>query len=194
MKTNVVPFAWQDKRVLRLIRENCAEYHSALSVYVALTVVASDKESAEFQTTHQWIAMQSGLSVSTVKSRLKDLSQIGAVVVKPSTGLRQPSSYQLPPLANGCLTFGNGCRAIGNGEAPPLATSEEKKKRRTEHQKPRNVPERIAAENRLKILKSRFDELAADTSEQWQRDAYPEMVTEKQNLRAEITALENTLL
>lgn len=194
MKTNSVPFCWQDKRVLRLIRESCADYGSSLAVYAALSVVASDKESAEFKTTHNWLAMQSGFSISTVKSRLNDLSQIGAVVITPSLGLRQPSSYRLPPLASGCLSFANGCRAIGNGEASPLATSEEKKKRTREHQKPRTVPERIAAENQLRILKGRLEDIAANTSEQWQRDANPKLVTEKQTLRDEITALENSLL
>jgi hypothetical protein len=60
--------------------------------------------------------------------------------------------------------------------------------------KPQSVPERIAARDQLKILRGRLEDLAADTSEQWQRDANPALVTEKQTLHAEITALENSLL
>lgn len=49
------PFAWQDKRVLRKIRDSFDSANtiaSALGTYAALTVVASDKQAEQFQTTH----------------------------------------------------------------------------------------------------------------------------------------------
>jgi hypothetical protein len=63
-----------------------------------------------------------------------------------------------------------------------------------EIRKPSSTAERIASENKVKILKGRLAELAAATAEQWQRDAQPGLVTEKNQLRDEITALENSLL
>jgi hypothetical protein len=123
-----VPFAWQDKRVLRHIREQCEDPASALAVYHALTVVASDKQAESFQTTHAWLAALAGFSERTVRARVHDLERIGAVAVE-TPPLRAPSTYRLLPFGNGCPTSGNGCRAFGNREAPPLPPSEEKKKR-----------------------------------------------------------------
>jgi hypothetical protein len=39
-----VPFAWQDKRTLRRIREQSEHPGSATLIYLALTVVASDNQ------------------------------------------------------------------------------------------------------------------------------------------------------
>jgi hypothetical protein len=87
-------FCWQDKATLRRIRESCENYHSALGVYMALTVVASDKEADTFETTHEWLGQLSGYDRRTVIRRLRDLQQIG--VVKVSTPrLKAPSTYQL---------------------------------------------------------------------------------------------------
>jgi len=122
-----VPFAWQDKRVLRRIREQCEDPASALAVYHALTVVASDKQAESFQTTHAWLAALAGFSERTVRARVHDLERIGAVAVE-TPPLRAPSTYRLLPFGNGCPTSGNGCRAFGNREAPALPPSEEKKK------------------------------------------------------------------
>jgi hypothetical protein len=123
------PFAWQDKRVLRRIREQCEDPASALGTYFALSVAASDSSTEVFQTTHSWLAALSGLSEKTVRNRLADLSRIGAVVIT-TPKLRAPCTYRLLPFGNSYRTSGNGCRTFGNREAPPLPTSEEKKKRR----------------------------------------------------------------
>ena len=133
------PFSWQDKRVIRKIRESFddqAIVASALSTYFALSVVASDKGADEFQTTHPWVASMAGLSSRTVGQRLSDLKEIGVIDVT-TPALKAPCTYRLLPFSNGCATFGNGCRALSNGcrtfgnlEAPPLPTSEEHKEKK----------------------------------------------------------------
>ncbi len=60
--------------------------------------------------------------------------------------------------------------------------------------KSRGTAERIAAENRLKILKERLGRLRDDTSEQWQRDEHPELLAEKREVVGQIKALEDSLL
>ena len=89
-----IAFAWQDKISLRRIREQIPDYGSALAVYVALTVVASDKESDEFQTTQEWVAQLSGFDARTVRRRLPDLERIGVVKIT-TPPLRVPSTYRL---------------------------------------------------------------------------------------------------
>jgi hypothetical protein len=120
------PFAWQDKRVLRKIRDSFDSANtiaSAIGTYNALTVVASDKESNEFQTTHAWLSGLSGFSERTVRERVADLARLGVVAVT-TPALRAPSTYRLLPFGNGCPTSGNGCRAFGKREASPLPSSE----------------------------------------------------------------------
>jgi hypothetical protein len=43
------PNAWQDKNVLRTIRENCKSLSSALSLYLTLTELASNSENDEIE-------------------------------------------------------------------------------------------------------------------------------------------------
>lgn len=115
---------------MRRIREQCEDPASAIGVYVALTVVASDAESEEFTTTHQWLAALSGFSPRTIRNRLPDLARLGVVAIN-TPPLRAPSTYRLLPFdkssptsGNGCRSLGNGCLALGNGEAIPLPTSD----------------------------------------------------------------------
>jgi len=108
------PFAWQDKRVLRQIRERIEDYGTALAVYAALSIVASDNQTERFPTTHQWLSQLSGFSVATVKRRLEDLQRIGAVhIVTPK--FKAPAKYTLlafvhgepTPLAHGAIAHEN---------------------------------------------------------------------------------------
>ena len=191
-KTRCDPFAWQDKRMLRRIREQCEDPASAFGVYVALTIVASDQEREEFQTTHKWLASLCGFSERTVRARLPDLERIQAVQVIASE-IKGPSTYRLLPSGNDCRTSGNGCRRFGNGGASPLPPSEVIEVKKS-LERPRTTAERIGIENKVKILKERLADLEGETSEQWQRDAQPGLVMEKQKVRAEIKALENSLL
>jgi hypothetical protein len=129
--TKQAPFAWADKRVLRKIREGVEDYGSALAVYHALTVVASDNQSEEFQTTQAWLGTLAGLSPRTVQSRVKELARLKVVEIS-TPALRAPSTYRLLPFGNGCATSGNGCRAFGNRNPFPLPTSEVSKQLKKE--------------------------------------------------------------
>lgn len=189
-----VPFAWQDKRMLRRIREQIEDYGSALAVYGALTVAGSDKAAEVFQTTHAWLAQMSGFGERTVRSRLSELVKIGAVHVT-TPALRGPCTYRLLPFGNDSQTNGNQCRAFGKVSPLPLPGSEEKKKGRV-HAKPLklSVPDRIGLEKKLGILKDRENALRGDTSEQWQRDENPQKLDDLRAVRGQIEDLQNQLL
>jgi DNA-binding HxlR family transcriptional regulator len=122
-------FCWQSKAALRLIRDGSEDYGTGIAVYVALSVVASDKESPEFQTTHKWLATLSGFSERTVRTRLKELVRIGVVSIT-TPPMKAPCTYKLLTFGNGCRTLGNGCRTFGNGEGSTVADI-----RRTEESK-----------------------------------------------------------
>ena len=117
-----VAFCWQSKAALRLIREQVPDYGSAIAVYVALSVIASDKESPEFQTTHQWIESLCGFGNTTVKLRLKELERIGLVKIT-TPALKAPCPYHLLTIGDKRLTLG--------AETPPANAYI----RRTEEQK-----------------------------------------------------------
>ena len=127
--TTTPAFCWQSKAALRQIRESVHDYGSALAVYVALSVVASDKQAEAFTTTHQWLASLSGFGVSTVKLRLKELERIGLVKIT-TPPIKAPCTYSLLAIASERRTLANGCRTLASTAAPPLATSEEQKKRK----------------------------------------------------------------
>ncbi|NLH83999.1 MAG: hypothetical protein GX450_01055 [Verrucomicrobia bacterium] len=121
------PFAWQDKNILRRIREEVEDYGTAISVYVALCFVASDKEADQFTTTHEWLAQLSGASARTVRRRLTDLQRIKAVEIT-TPPMRAPSTYRLLDPEGNTRTFGHcgrtlghGGRALGHGEALTVA-------------------------------------------------------------------------
>jgi hypothetical protein len=134
-----VPFCWQDKRVLRKIRDSFDSQNtvaSALATYHALCVIASDSGTNEFVTTIPWIASMCGLSPRTVGPRLADLQRIGVIRVRQPR-LKAPCTYQLLPFGDDCPTSGNGCRTLSNGcrtfgkpEAPRLPTSEEREEKK----------------------------------------------------------------
>jgi hypothetical protein len=186
-----VPFAWQDKRVLRKIRQLVPDCGTGVAVYVALTECASDQAAEEFQTTHEWLAKFSGLSKKTVWSRLQELKEIG-VIDFSTPAMRGPCTYRLLPFGNGDVAQSNGCRALRNRISVPLRRSEETKetKRAT---KTLTTSERISAEQELRRLQQRKRELEEDTSEPWQVQACPELVSEKRQVKAKIETLNETL-
>ena len=120
---------------------------------------------------------------------IKDPTERREYMRKYMANYRNPKSVNTVNKSKTVLTDLTHADADADADAKT-----EKKAQSPKINKPRSVPERIAAENQLKILKSRLSELEADTSEQWQRDASPELVTEKQQLRSDIIDLENSLL
>jgi len=93
-----VAFCWQPKAALRRIREALDAENavaSGLLVYLALTEIASDKQSPTFQTTHGYIAGRIGLSQRTVQQRIHDLKEIGVLKYTVEAGVRGPATYTL---------------------------------------------------------------------------------------------------
>jgi hypothetical protein len=65
---------------------------------------------------------------------------------------------------------------------------------RKERKPPATTAERISLEKELSILQARLRKLEEDTTDRWQQEENPHLVQAKQNLRAEITGIENLLL
>ena len=183
------PFAWQDKRVLKKIREEFEDYGSALLTYLALSVAASDKQSEEFQTTHSWLGTLAGLSEKTVRLRLRELQRIGAVRIT-TPALRAPCTYRLLPFGTDNRTNGNHYRTFGNSGAPPLPGSEESKNLKGGPKKVLGQSEKITIEKQLTELRKKRDQLREDTSEPWQRKEYPERLEKLKAVEADIADLE----
>jgi len=92
------PFCWQNKETLRGIRESLdgdGGLASILSVYHALTEIASDKASDEFTTMQSHIGkLSGGLSTSTVKRCIKELRALHVISYELSR-LRGPLKFML---------------------------------------------------------------------------------------------------
>mgnify|MGYP001218773525 FL=1 len=194
-----VPFCWADKRVLERIRQRAGEVASALAVYHALTVAASDARAEEFTVSHAYIATLCGFSTRTVQDRLRELEKLGVVQIT-TPPLKAPSTFRLLAYSSGntsgndCRTLSNDCRTFGNGEAIPLPTCTNNIRRKEREGRPRTTADRIALEKRLVILQRKVKTLEADTSEAWQRQEHPERVAELKKLRGQIEAIEEALL
>lgn len=193
-KSKSTPFAWQDKRVLKKIRDGVEDYGTALAVYTALTIAASDKQSAEFATTHGWLAMASGVATRTVKRRLADLKRIGVVeIVTPS--LRAPCTYKLlasdgtlRTLGHGGPALGNGGPAIGHGTGPSVAQI-----RRKEEKRILGTAARIGLERKEKIIEAEIGELNDRLHYEHDREANPGLVDKRERLKADLQGVRERL-
>ena len=118
------PFCWQTKAALRLIRDYfdaTGNVSTALAVYVALSEIASDEQSAVFDTTTGHIAKYAGLSARTAGPIVTSLAALGLVNIKentvpgfiPGSRIKAPSTYQVLSLRNHCVASND------NGLAPP---------------------------------------------------------------------------
>ena len=184
-------FFWMPKEGIRRIEENLelGDAASAKLVYLALCRIACNERSAAFTKPINYIATLSSLHRRTVERRLPSLEKLGLLTIArrkiDGTKAQDMSTYNLATLG----------RKVAAAKSPhAVAVNREQENKRTGFQRPLTVPDRIAAENSLKILKSQLAELEGETSEQWQRDDRPDLVVKKQKLRAEIIARENALL
>jgi hypothetical protein len=83
------PFCWQHKSALRLIREALGgdgTVSTGICVYVALTEIASDKQSAGFTAGRNYISYRCGVEEKTVGKRMHDLRDLGLVDFPDQTG------------------------------------------------------------------------------------------------------------
>lgn len=191
------PFAWCSKLMLRRIREQIEEYSSALSVYVALCWVASDKERDEFVTTHGYLAQLSGCSEKTVRRRLADLTNAKVVQIE-TPAMKAPCTYRLLSFGHGYRTLGHGVRTFGHGEGvtvTDIRSCEVKKGEvgRSSTFGRLQTADRIALEKRLAALQAKEKRLAGDLSDRVQRETRPDDVVKLKRYREEISKLERSL-
>ncbi len=95
--TSAGPWCWQQKKILREIRERHDASNtgaSALLVYFALTEIASDNQSDVFEAAYAYLAIKCGLSPRTVQNRIKDLEEDGFISVETKS-LKCPSTFTL---------------------------------------------------------------------------------------------------
>ena len=128
---NGEPFCFQPKAARREIRDSLDGENTVatgLGVYDALTEVASDEQSAVFQTTYAYLSLKSGLSPRTVQARVKDLDALGLVEYS-TPKLKAPGTFRLvcvkQPLPNDTQPLPNDRQPLKQATLP---RSEESKK------------------------------------------------------------------
>ena len=106
------PFCWQHKEALQRIRDYLEDGHGhcalALSVYVALSQLASDAHSETFTAPISEIARRAAVSYRTAAGVLKRFEALELIAVQrstvPGTKEHAPSTYTM--LRTPCLTLG----------------------------------------------------------------------------------------
>ncbi len=90
------PFCWQSKKVTRLIKAHFKDQRakcSAITVYQALTEMASDKNSDNFREYFVVIADIAGINAKTFGSIMRSFSQLG--ILKFSRGRYSGNRYEM---------------------------------------------------------------------------------------------------
>ena len=165
-----VPWCWQHRPTLQLIRDKVPDIASGLAVYVALTELASESKSNPFKATQNAIAARCGLSVRTVAPRLIDLEAAGVIrrtappgpVQSHEIELLDPTGNRRMPPSNSFRTPGNGCRTPGNGEADAMPNpihgerNQESKNPRRPSSRRLSTPDRIALGEQRDDLKAKL--------------------------------------
>lgn len=185
---NGVPFCWQPKEALRKIEQNVDQPATAMLVYLALTRIASDEESVRFVKPINYIAKLAAVGRRTVERRLADLERLELLSIERG----HPGSvhvYGLRTLSRNPASQSR--RGATQNWSEPVALIEEQKKGR---KSPMSTAERIGLEKQITILKERLIKLEGDTAEQWQRDLRPELVQQRDDVRAEIKDRQDRLL
>ena len=102
MKAKREPFCWLEKRMLRHIAEIFAENRAgsvvaARSVILALSEIASDKQSDTFAAATSYIAHRAGVTSKTVRRMVKTFKRLGYLRVQPRSekGLKVAYEYTL---------------------------------------------------------------------------------------------------
>jgi len=140
-RTRKQPFCWQEKHVLRTIREmfeQTGNAGSALLVYHALTEIASDKQSDVFVTTCACIGQRAGLSARTVNRIIPVFERLGIIGIKRNkiNGVNGPSTYTVVRDAKPLRTVVTPCRRVAtncNAQSRSLEESLEESPEDTHH-------------------------------------------------------------
>lgn len=141
------PFCWQNKETLRGIRESLdgdGGLASVLSVYHALTEIASDMASDEFTTMQSHIGkLSGGLSTSTVKRCIKELRALHVISYELSR-LRGPLKFILH--RDGSQIPNDGSQMTNDRSFP--ISGEVVSSRRTLEESLEEIPAGVAAKSR----------------------------------------------
>lgn len=128
-KPDGAAFCWQPKEAFRRIEEGTEQPGSAISVYVALTRIASNEEGQTFTKPIAYIAKLACVERRTVERRLPELEQLGLVSVErrqiPGTKANDAHRYTLTTLSRKEVATPSRKLATGN---PDLKSQLEKKR------------------------------------------------------------------
>jgi hypothetical protein len=123
------PFCWLEKRKLRKLAEIFAEGRlgslaAARSVMLALSEIASDKQSDTFTASTSYIAQRAGVTSKTVQRTIKTFKRLGFVKSQPrsANGLKLASEYS---LIRGHIPMGPIYPTLGKARETRLPTREE---------------------------------------------------------------------
>jgi DNA-binding IscR family transcriptional regulator len=141
--TKKQPFCWQEKHVLRTIRdmfEATGNVGSALLVYHALTEIASDKQTDTFVTTCAYIGQRAGLSARTVNRILPTLENLDIITIQRNKicGVNAPSTYTIIRGAKPIQAVASPCRHAAtncNAQSRSLEESLEESPEQTQFSK-----------------------------------------------------------
>lgn len=145
------PYCWQNKEARRAIREHMNGHEStsaALSLYDALTEIASNEEAETFKAGQPYIGTLSGLSARTVRRIEPILEQVGVVAIERPR-MRGHHTYTLLAQGQGVLSQGQGVPTLGQdrnlASCPPV---EEQRITTEEHQNNSTALEQKAPKHR----------------------------------------------
>jgi hypothetical protein len=109
-----VAFCWQEKAVLRVIRDSFDATNSVttgIAVYLALTEIASDEQAETFTRRIGEIGDRAGVGYKTAAKVLDRLESLKAIAIRrnknPHSNERTPSDYTLLGLGNHYPRLGN---------------------------------------------------------------------------------------
>jgi DNA-binding transcriptional regulator YhcF (GntR family) len=187
-----VPFCWMPKEALRRIEQKLdpSKAAGAKLLYLALTRIASDVESANFQKPISYVAALASVNRRTVERRLPDLERLGLVTVKRGA-LRVSHEYSVTTLSRNVAT-----------PSPSVATkhaTHSRTYRRTEESTADTstmptltTAQRIGLEHKAELLKGKIRKLEDDTH--YPQDRTPERMSDLNSFRTQLTQTEQALL
>jgi hypothetical protein len=126
------PYCWQEKRILRTIRDvfekRTGLKSSAIALYTALTEIASDYQSDTFTVNQTTIGNRAGLTDRTLRKILPIFQTLGVVTVKRNyvDGLERQTTYCLHRAAESVGKFFRTPGKRFKNEFPTLEESPEK--------------------------------------------------------------------
>jgi hypothetical protein len=168
------PWCWQEKEARRKIRERMngeSKTVYVLSVYDALTEIASDEETETFKTSHPYLATKAGCGVTQLKVALQELKEAGLILIE-TPKLRGPCSFTLLVVSRIATSDSHDTPSVSRKTFSDGATTvEEKKKKETEEK--RNKAASAIASLPLPFTSDEFRSALADWQEHLRQKRKP---------------------